>query len=118
MYSPDGKTLAVGYHNFDICILDRDELDIIHKIPMSEMCKEQYQRVYAYYPAVTSLSFSQNGEHLVSTSCDGRLRLWRIPKLFSLQELARDAFLTSIPIRQVKKLKLPKKIKNFLLYND
>ena len=116
VYSTDGKTLAVGFHNFDIHILERDDLTCVHAIPMSELCQGQTQRVFPYYPAVTSLSLSQNGEHLVSTSCDGRLRLWKIPKLFTLQELCRDCLLSSIPVRKVKKLQLPRKIKKFLLY--
>ncbi|XP_005093056.1 uncharacterized protein LOC101858607 [Aplysia californica] len=115
-YSTDGTILAVGFHNFDIHILESDELTCVHSIPMSELCQDQTQRVYPYYPAVHNLSFSQNAEHLVSTSCDGHLRLWRIPRQFSLQELCRDRILSCVPIRKVKRLNLPQKIKNFLVY--
>ncbi|CAL1538757.1 unnamed protein product [Lymnaea stagnalis] len=115
-YSPDGLFIAAGFHDFDIVIYDRD-LTTLHTFPMSTICQDQLQRVQPHYPTVLHLSFSQNGEHLASTSCDGHLRIWRIPKILTLQEMCRDKILACLPVRKVKYLNgIPEKMKNFLLY--
>lgn len=116
LYSPDGSLLAMAFNNFDIEIYESQSLTVLHAIPMSSYCQEHVPRLHTNFPAVLSVSFSQNGEHLVSNSCDGHLRLWRIPRLFTLQELSRDAILSRLPLRKSKQLQLPTKLKDFLLY--
>ncbi|XP_059161202.1 uncharacterized protein LOC131944546 [Physella acuta] len=116
-YSRDGQLIAVGFHNFDIVVYDSENQNVFHSIDMSVLCQEQTQRIQRGYPTILHLSFSQNGEHLASTTCDGQLRLWRIPRVFSLQELCRDAILASTPIRKIQRLQnIPQKMINLLLY--
>lgn len=117
IYTHDGLLLAVGFHNFNICIYNSDNLSIMHNIQMSSLCQDHIQRIQAHAPSVLNLSFSQNGEHLLSSSCDGHLRLWRIPRMLSLREICRDKILTCLRVRDVKMLiNIPEKVKNFLLY--
>ncbi|CAG5115009.1 unnamed protein product [Candidula unifasciata] len=116
-FTPDGLFLAVGFHNFDIDIYDSFSLVCVHNIQMSALCQDQLPRVQALAPTVLHLSFTQNGEHLASTSCDGHLRLWRIRRMFSLQEICRDKILTCIAIHRIEELtNVPQKVKHFLQY--
>lgn len=116
-YSRDGQLIAVGFHNFDIVIYDTENQNVFHTIDMSVLCQDQAQRIQHVYPTILHLSFSQSGEYLASTTCDGHLRLWRIPRVFSLQELCREAILACTPIRKIRRLQnIPQKMINFLLY--
>ena len=116
-YSQDGLFLAVGMRNFDISVFNSEDLSIFHHIRMSELCHGETSRVRTGYPAVLNLSFSQDGDHLASCSCEGHLRVWRMPKIQSLMELCRNTVLKNTVIRDVHQLKvLPEKLRHFLLY--
>ncbi|KAK0046348.1 WD repeat and SOCS box-containing protein 1 [Biomphalaria pfeifferi] len=116
IYSHDGCLIAAGFHNFNITVYSSQDLAPFHEISMSSLCQD-IVRVQRDYPSVLHLSFSQNAEHLASTSSDGHVRLWRIERMFSLQELCRDRVLQSIPVFKVKQLNsIPDKIKDFIVY--
>ncbi|GFN76945.1 WD repeat and socs box-containing protein 1-like [Plakobranchus ocellatus] len=116
-YSPDGLLLAVALRNFDISVLNAQDLNHFHFIPMSELCVGEVSRTQPGYASVLNLSFTQDGSHLASSSCDGHLRIWRVPRLFSLQELCRNCILSHTAICRIQQLKMvPDKIRNFLLY--
>ncbi|RUS80739.1 hypothetical protein EGW08_011503 [Elysia chlorotica] len=116
-YSRDGLFLAVGMRNFDISIYNSEDLNVMHKIRMSELCQEEIPRTAPGYPVVLNLSFTQDGGHLASSSCEGHVRVWRMPRLHTLMELSRNRILRSTPIHQVHQLTiLPEKLRNFLLY--
>ena len=116
-YSRDGVLLAVGMRNFDIIVYNSDDLSVLHRIRMSELCQGEMSRRVTGYPAILNLSFTQDGGHLASCSCEGHVRIWRMPRLHTLMELSRNSILRNTPICRVQQLKiLPEKLRNFLLY--
>ncbi|GFR97471.1 WD repeat and SOCS box-containing protein 1-like [Elysia marginata] len=116
-FSRDGIHLAVGMRTFDISIYSSEDLNLLKHIRMSELCQNEMSRRVGGSPAVLNLSFSQDGGHLASCTCDGHVRVWRMPRLLSLMELSRNSVLQNTPICKVNHLKiLPEKLRNFLLY--
>lgn len=115
-YNNQGTMLAVGYETVEIKIFDPDTEELLHVIDV----KDGDEKLQANVPCHTSLaimrlSFNWSGTLLASSVCDGMVRVWTVPGMFSLQRFCKLQILSLVPVRKVKTLKLPEKIKHFLL---
>ncbi|KAL8584531.1 hypothetical protein ACOMHN_016851 [Nucella lapillus] len=115
-YSQDGSSVAVAFQAFTVAIHSTRDLTTLHTIDLSPLCSHHAALYQSQpYPTVQRLSFSYDGRRLVTSSCDGFVRVWSVPCLLTLQEWCRKTLLQSVPIVRVRKWSLPQKVKQFLL---
>lgn len=115
-YSPDGAALAVSFRNFSVKVYDSTDLTVVHKICMADLCSWLLPRVASGPdPAIMRLSFTNDGCCLATSSCDGKVRVWAVPRLLTLQESCRKAIISRIPVWEIRKWGLPQKMLAFLL---
>ncbi|XP_076447022.1 uncharacterized protein LOC143284233 [Babylonia areolata] len=115
-YNQDGSSIAVSFSSFCVSVYSTKDLSLHHTIDMSESCSHHlslYQN--EPFPLVQRLSFSYDGRHLATSSCDGYVRVWSVPRLLTLQEWCRKRILQNMPVVMVRKCSLPQKMKQFLL---
>ena len=115
-YNQDGSNVAASFRTFEVRLYNTQDLSTHHVIDMSELCP-RHVSVYQdqAYPTVNRLSFSYDGRHLATSSCDGCVRVWAVPRLLTLQQWCRKRILQHIPITLIRKTDLPQKLKRFLL---
>lgn len=115
-YNQDGSALAASFRSFVVKLYDTAELTELHTISMADRCPDQVSRFAgSAYPSVMRLSFTFDGRFLATSSCDGMVRIWAIPKLLSLQECCRKVILSSAPIQKIRSSSLPRRLKAYLL---
>ncbi|KAK7482579.1 hypothetical protein BaRGS_00026180 [Batillaria attramentaria] len=115
-YNSDGSAVAAAFRSFTVKLYDTSDLTELHSFCMADLCPDHVSRFAASpYPAIMRLSFNFDGRYLATSSCDGVVRVWTIPRLLSLQEWCRKTVLSSIPICKVRDCSLPNKLKTFLL---
>lgn len=115
-YTHDGRVVAVSFRNFVVRVYDTLDLAELHTVCMSDLCSGYVRQIpNSPFPAIMRLSFSYDGRHLATSSCDGMVRVWAIPRLLSLQEWCRKTVLAHIPLQKVRTCNLPEKLKIFLL---
>ncbi|XP_046558964.1 LOW QUALITY PROTEIN: uncharacterized protein LOC124268011 [Haliotis rubra] len=115
-YNNQGTMLAVGYETLDIRIFDPDTEELLHVIDVKDGDEKLQTNVPCHTSlAIMRLSFNWSGTLLASSVCDGLVRVWTVPGMFSLQRFCKLQILSLVPVRKVKTLNLPEKIKHFLL---
>ena len=114
-YNPQGTQIAVSTRDMCVYLIDSYTGYISFTIDIKSQCTGIEDRLESF-PAIMSLDFSTKGDYLVTGSCDGMIRLWKLfaPKI-SLLRLCTMALLSYTAPSDVKDLPLPHQLRDLLL---
>ncbi|XP_050416409.1 uncharacterized protein LOC126830160 [Patella vulgata] len=116
-FNPDGQSIAVALHSLKIVIISVIEENILLSIDVKSSCPQTTMGHDMREKNILSLAYSSEGQKLLSSCCDGYVRIWNVAnQVQTLMALCRLKVLSLQKVSDVKNLKLPKKIKNYLLH--
>ena len=113
-YSPRGDMIAMSIRYWSVQIIETNSFETVFELDLYKneaITATHISGTYIPFPAIMRLSFSSTGEQIVTSSCDGYVRVWQLPRIvLSLKELCRLAILSCMPMSSIKNLGLPRKI--------
>lgn len=114
-FSPDGHILAIGTSDSKILCLNSESLDLMFTLN----AHVQPDGLRTWYPntEVSCLAFTRTCQQLAAGYNDGRIRIWQLPPIISLQHMCRLSIIKSIPANKIPGLPLPTHLLRYLLYS-
>lgn len=114
-FSPDGNILAVGTSDSKILALNSESLDLL--FTLNAHLQPDGLRTWYQNTEVSCLAFTRTCQQLAAGYNDGRIRIWQLPPLISLQHMCRLVIIKFIPANKIPKLPLPAHLLRYLLYS-
>lgn len=119
-YSPKGELMGISFRNWTVLFVETCKFEAVLKLNIAESTTVNLANIpgtSSPFPTVMRLSFTSTGEQVVTSSCDGYVRIWQLPRsaTFSLKDLCRQAILSWVPMPDLRDLTLPKRIVDYLV---
>ena len=97
--------------NDEVCLPS----DYYSSLDPTSLSQHGMRQVNGEYPVIQHIAFSNSGDHLLSTSSDGFLRIWQLSPDLSLKHLCRMSIISNVKLCDLRYLPLPKQIISFLM---
>ena len=113
-YSPRGDIIAMSLRSWRVLLLETSSFETVFELDLynnEAITATNISGTASPFPSIMRLSFSSTGEQIMTSSCDGYVRVWQLPHVaLPLKELCRLAILSCVPTSGIKDLALPRRI--------
>ncbi|OWF40628.1 uncharacterized protein LOC110463539 [Mizuhopecten yessoensis] len=113
-FSCDGLFVGVALHNFSVQLFSPVDCSLLYSFSMKDSLPSLHNSM-GPHASVLNLTFSSTGEQAVTSTADGYVSFWQLPRKMELQVICKFKILSCVSLDRVSRLPLPPRLKDFLL---
>ncbi|XP_033738440.1 uncharacterized protein LOC117325998 [Pecten maximus] len=113
-FSCDGEFVGVALKNFTIQLFSPDTCCLIFRFSMKDSLLS-LQTSMGPHASILNLTFTSTGQQAVTSTADGYVSFWQLPRKLELQFICKFKILSCVSLDRVSRLPLPPRLKDYLL---